>query len=48
MLILEFCNGKNSPDDIIDLVQAAYNMETRPSVVVRQFLSEACDEGYIA
>ena len=47
VLILEFCNGRQSVANIIELVHRAYEMDSSPTVVVHQFLTEALDEGLI-
>ncbi len=47
MLILELCNGKNSPQTIIQLIQSTYQLETAPEVVVLEFLSNAAGCGLI-
>jgi hypothetical protein len=47
VLILEFCNGRHSVSNIVELVHRAYGMKSSPTVVVHQFLTEALDEGLI-
>jgi hypothetical protein len=46
-LILEFCNGRNSPAEIIDLVKQAYGLTDAPAEDVRQALAQLAAEGLL-
>lgn len=46
-LVIELCTGKNSWDDIIDLVKAAYGLRTRPVKEVSDVLTQVIDESLV-
>jgi Coenzyme PQQ synthesis protein D (PqqD) len=46
-LILELCNGENSPDEIADLVKQAYGLPTAPLEDVRDALKHLRAEGLV-
>ena len=45
VLILELCNGRNSPAEIARLVQAAYSLSDPPQKEVDEILARIQDEG---
>jgi hypothetical protein len=45
VLILELCNGRNSPGEIARLVQAAYGLSETPEKEVNELLAKLRDEG---
>ncbi|MEM7542734.1 MAG: PqqD family peptide modification chaperone, partial [Pseudomonadota bacterium] len=47
VLILELCSGDNTPAQIVCLLQAAFDLESAPEVVVLEFLSFAYAVGLI-
>ena len=46
-LVLELCTGKNTWDDIIDLVKEAYGLTRRPVKEVSVMLTQSIDEGLV-
>lgn len=47
MLILELCTGDNSPKDIIELLQSAYQLDSPPEIVVLEFITNSLASGLI-
>jgi hypothetical protein len=47
VLILELCNGRNSPEEIVELVKQAYALPDAPVEVVRQALTQLTAEGLL-
>lgn len=46
-LVVELCTGKNTWDEIIDLVQAAWDLKQSPRRVVSDVLTQVIDEGIV-
>jgi hypothetical protein len=47
-VVFGLCTGKNTWDEIIDLVQRAYGLKTSPTRAVRAALTRFVDEGLVA
>ncbi|CAN5905084.1 hypothetical protein BH20PSE1_BH20PSE1_22880 [soil metagenome] len=47
VLVLEFCNGRNSAADIVDLMKKAYSLAETPEAEIREILAKMEDEGLI-
>ena len=47
VFILELCNGRHSPAEIIKIAEAAYCLTEPPEKEVRELLSKLADEGLI-
>lgn len=48
VLVLEFCTGENSPDEIAALIQAAYRLTEPPADDVQQILARLKSEGLLS
>jgi hypothetical protein len=46
-LVLEFCTGENEPDEIVRMVQAAYDLPDAPDTEVRECLAQLRAEGLV-
>jgi hypothetical protein len=46
-VVFGLCTGKNTWDDIIELVRRAYGLKTRPTRAVRGALTRFVDEGLV-
>lgn len=47
-IVLELCNGKNSPAEIAGLLQTAYELPTSPEAEVSACLQQLLAEGLVA
>jgi Coenzyme PQQ synthesis protein D (PqqD) len=47
VLVLEFCNGENRPEEIVDLVQKAYHLLEPPFEDVQAVLEQLKVEGLL-
>jgi len=47
VLILELCNGRNSPEEIVELVKQAYGLPEPPVEVVLEALTQLKVEGLL-
>ncbi len=47
VLILELCNGKNSEQQIVDLIEEAYNLKEKPAEMVSETLAKMKDDGLL-
>jgi len=47
VLILEFCNGENSPEQIADLIREAYHLPESPVQDVLEALKQLASEGLV-
>jgi len=47
-VVLEFCTGENSPEDIVALLQAVYDLPEPPEAETKECLEQLRTEGLIA
>lgn len=47
VLVLEFCTGENSPEQIMELVKEAYGLSYSPAEEVTQALQQFQEEGLV-
>ncbi len=47
VLILELCNGKNSEEEIVDLIREGCGLEENPADAVRETLAKMKAEGLL-
>jgi len=47
VLILELCNGKNSEQQIVELIEEAYSLKEKPEEIVREALAKMKDDGLL-
>lgn len=47
-IVLELCNGKNSPTEIASLLQGAYDLPQPPEAEVSACLQQLASEGLVA
>jgi hypothetical protein len=47
-IVLELCNGKNSPSEIAVLLQSAYDLSQAPQAEVDVCLQQLASEGLVA
>lgn len=47
VVILEFCNGGNSEEKIVELIGKAYHLDTIPEKEIRSVLRQLNEEGLI-
>jgi Coenzyme PQQ synthesis protein D (PqqD) len=47
VLILELCNGKNSEQQIVELIEEAYSLKEKPAEIVREALAKMKDDGLL-
>ena len=47
VVILEFCNGENSEEKIVELIGKAYNLDTIPEKEILSLLDQLYQEGLI-
>jgi hypothetical protein len=48
VLVLELCNGRNSPAEIAELMKGAYGLPEAPHSAVHEILGKMRDEGLLA
>ena len=47
VVILEFCNGRNSPEEIVEVVREAYGLQEAPVLEVQDALLKLKVEGLL-